>query len=78
MGKCLGNVYIDKLLVSNKISFGGENYKYFIGYLHNGNKVKLLNIALPETSAYVKGYDGQAKWIHFFTEADNLLKMKLR
>ena len=27
---------IKKLLVSNEISFGEENYKYFIGYLYNG------------------------------------------
>ena len=29
------------VLVSNKISFGEKNYKYLIGYLYNGNKVKL-------------------------------------
>ena len=41
-------------LVSNKISFGGKNYKYFIDYLYKGNKVKLVSIMLPITSAYVK------------------------
>ena len=30
-------VDIEKLLVSNKISFRGKNYKYFIGYLYNGS-----------------------------------------
>ena len=35
----LGDVDIEKILVSNKISFGENNYKYFIGYLYNGNKV---------------------------------------
>ena len=34
---------IKKLLVSNEISFGEENYKYFIGYLYNGNKIKPSN-----------------------------------
>ena len=29
------------VLVSNKISFGEKNYKYLMGYLYNGNKVKL-------------------------------------
>ena len=29
----LGNVDIEKVLVSSKISFGEKNYKYFIGYL---------------------------------------------
>ena len=54
----LGDVDIEKLLVSNKISFGEKNYKYFIGYLYDDNKVKPVNIMLPKTSAYVKSYDG--------------------
>ena len=28
---------------------------------------------LPKTSAYVKSYDGQAKWIDFFIEDDEFL-----
>ena len=59
-----GDVDIEKLLVSNKISFGEKNYKYFIGYLYNGNKGKTLNIMLPKTRAYVKSYDGQTKWMY--------------
>ena len=42
----LGDVDIEKVLVSNKISFGEKNYKHFTGYFFNGNKVKLLNIIL--------------------------------
>ena len=34
------DVDIEKVLVSNKISFGGKNYKYYISYLYNDNKVK--------------------------------------
>ena len=44
---------IEKELVSNKISFGRKNYKYFIDYSYKGNKVKPVNIMLP-ISAYVK------------------------
>ena len=29
---------------------------------------------LPKTSAYVKIYDGQTKWMCFFTEDDDLLE----
>ena len=61
----LEDVDIEKVLVSNKISFGAKNYKYFIGYFYNANKVKPLNIMLPKTSAYVKSYDGQTKWMYF-------------
>ena len=48
------DVDIKKVFLSNKISFGEGNYKYFIDYLYNGNKVKPLNIMLPKTTAYVK------------------------
>ena len=54
---------IEKVLVSNKITFGEKNYKYFIGYLYNDNKVKPLHIMLLKTSAHVKRYDGQARCI---------------
>ena len=33
--KYVGN---EKVLGSHKIYFGKNNYKYFIGYLHNGDK----------------------------------------
>ena len=29
---------------------------------------------LPKTSAYVKRYDGQTKWIYFLIEDDDLLE----
>ena len=60
----LRDVDIKKLLVSNKIFFGGKNYKFFIRYLHNDHKVSPLHIMFPKTSAYVKSYDGQNKWIY--------------
>ena len=52
--------------MSNKISFCENKYKYFIGYLCNGNKVNPLNIVLLKTSAYAKSYAGQTKWMQFF------------
>ena len=69
----MGDVDIEKLLVSNKISFGEKNYQYFVGYLCNDVKVKPLHIMLPKTSAYVKNYDGQTKWMYFLIEDDDLL-----
>ena len=67
-------VDIEKVLVSNKISFGKKNYKYFIGYLYNDHKVKPLHIMLPKTTAYVKRYDGQTKWMYLLIEDDDLLE----
>ena len=70
----LKDVDIEKVLVSNNISFGEKSYKYFIGYLNNDHKVKTLHIMLPKTSAYVESYDGQTKWMYFLIEDDDLLQ----
>ena len=70
----LKDVDIEKVLVSNKISFGEKNYKYFIGYLYNDHKVRPLHIMLPKTSAFVKSYDGRTKWVYFLIEDDDLLE----
>ena len=70
----LKDVDIEKVLVSNKISFGEKNYKYLIGYLYNDNKVKPLHIMLPKTSTYVISYDGQIKDLYFLIEGNVLLE----
>ena len=70
----LKDVGIEKVLVSNKISFSEKGHKYLIGYLYNDHKVKPLQIMLPKTSAYVKSYDGQTKWMYFLIEDDDLLE----
>ena len=57
--------------MSNKIYFGE---KVLIDCLCNGNKVKQLNIMLPKTSAYVKIYDGQAKWMDLLIEFDDVIE----
>ena len=60
--------------MSNKISSGKKKYKYFIGCLHDGYKIKPSHMMLPETRTYVKSYDGQTKWMYFLMEDDNLLE----
>ena len=64
----LKDVDTEKVLVSNKISFGEKSYKYlyFISYLYNDHKVKPLHIMLPKTNPYVKLYDRQTKWMKKF------------
>ena len=54
-----------------------KNYKYFIGYLYKDLKVNSLHILLPKTSAYVKSYGGQTKWMYFLTEDIILFNIKL-
>ena len=51
----------------------GEKCKCFIGYKDDNDKIKPLCIMLPKTSAYVKTYDGETKWMYFFVEDDELL-----
>ena len=65
-----------------------KNYKHITGYLYNDHKVKPLHKFLPKTSAYVKSYNEQTKWIHFLMEDDdfgsqlaydkNFLKTKIK
>ena len=63
------DVDIEKVVIFKKISSGGKNCKYFIGYLYNDFKVKL-----PKTSPYVKNYDEQTKCMYFFIEDDYVLE----
>ena len=56
----------EKVLLSKKIYFGEKNYKYFIGYLYNDNKVRALYIMLLKKSSYLKSYDEQNKLMYFF------------
>ena len=52
----LRDVDIEEVLVSNK------------SYWYNDAKVQPLNI---KTSAYIKRYDGQTKWMYFLIEDDD-------
>ena len=57
---------IEKVLVCNKISSAEKSYKYFIGGFYNDEKVMPLHIMLLKTSAYIKPYNGQNKWMYLF------------
>ena len=52
----------------SKSSSDKSNYKYFIGYWYNDQKVKPLHITTP----YVKSYNVQFKWMYFLIEDDYL------
>ena len=71
------HVNIEKVFVSNKISFGEKNYKYYFHYFYNDNKINPLHIMLLKTSAYVKICDGKTKWMYILIELDGLLKKNL-
>ena len=42
--------------------------------MYNDHNVNPLHIMLPKSSACVKSYDGQTKWMYFLIEGDNLLE----
>ena len=50
----LRDIDIEKVLVSNQISFGEKDCNFFIGYLYNDHKLKPLHIMFPKTSTYVR------------------------
>ena len=58
------DVDIDKMLISNKISFGEKRFQYFIGYKDSG-KGKVSFIILPKMHGYVNSFD-ETKYISFF------------
>ena len=72
----LEDVYIDKILMSNKIFSSRKNFKYFIGYMDDDYKTEAFSIILPKTSVYVKRYDGETL-LMFGTKSAILLKKYL-
>ena len=68
------DVDIEKVIVSNKISSGKKNSKYFFDYFYNDDKVKPLHTMLPKVTSYVKSYDGQTKWMYYLIKHDDLLE----
>ena len=48
--------------------------KYFIGSLYDNHKITPFHIMLPKSTAYVKSYDRQTKWMYFLIEDDDSLE----
>ena len=49
------DVDINAILVSHKVSFGENGFKYFIGY-KDSTKVRPLCVMLPKISAYRRDF----------------------
>ena len=62
---------IDKIVVSNKVSFGEKGFKYFIGY--KDAKIRLLYIFPPKMSAYRRDFD-ETKYMFLLIKDDELLE----
>ena len=68
----INNMDTDKILISNKVSFGKEGCKYFSGY-KDDDKVKPLCQTLPKKIGYAKIFD-EAKYISLLIKGEQLLK----
>ena len=66
------NIDINKIVVSNKVSFGKKAFKYFIGYKY-AKKIRPLCIFLLKISAYRKDFD-ETKYMSFLIKDDELLE----
>ena len=52
----IDNIDVNKIVVSNKISCGKNDFRYIIGY-KDGKKIRSLWIFLPKMSAYIIDFD---------------------
>ena len=74
------NIDIDKIVVSNKVSFGKKSFKYFIGY-KDAKKIRPWCIFHPKVSAYrieeTKYISfGKTKYITFLIKDNELSEKK--
>ena len=60
------------MVVSNRVSFAKNEFRYFIGY-KDAENVRPLCILLTKMSAYRKGFN-KTKYISFFIKDDELLE----
>ena len=68
----IDNIDINKIAVSNKISFIKNGFKYFIGY-KDAKKNRPLCILLPKLSAYRRDFD-KTKCMSFLIKDEKLLE----
>ena len=68
----MGNIDINKIVVSNKFSSDKNVFKYFIGY-KDSKKVRPLCILLPKMRAYRRNFD-DTKYMSFLIKDDKLLE----
>ena len=64
------NIDINKIVVSNKVSFGKNSFRYFMGY--KDAKIRPLCIFLPKIRAHRRDFD-ETKYMPFLINDDELL-----
>ena len=67
----IDNIDISKTVVSNKVSFGKKDFKYFTGY-KDAKIIKSLCIFLPKMNAYSRDFE-KTKYMLFLIKYEKLL-----
>ena len=72
----IDKVNIKIIVLSNKKSYGNKGaFKYFIGYIHQGNAFPVpLYIKLPQINAFVKYFDNNKKYMNLLVCDKEYLK----
>ena len=65
----INDIDFNKIVVSNKIPFRKQDFKYFIDY-KDATKIKLLCIFYTRTTIYKKDFD-KTKFMHFWIKDEN-------
>ena len=68
----LNLVKTNKIVVSYKFKHSDYGFKYFIGYLHDGDVIRSLGIILPQMSGYIKYFDNSGKNISYKIEDEDV------
>ena len=68
----LGEVDVNKIVVSNKIKGNNDTSKVFIGYLDDINTVTPLCIILPQMSGWIKYFENNGKNMSFKIDDDSV------
>ena len=68
----LNLVNTNKIVVFDKFKYSDDGFKYFIGYLHDGDVIRPLCINLPQMSRYIKYFDNGGKNMSFKIEDESM------
>ena len=67
---------INETVVSNKLPFGTQDFRYFIGYKDN-KKIRPLFIFFPERSIYKRYFD-KTKCMYFMIKGENFFDQYMK
>ena len=71
----INEVDIKEIVLSHKVSYSKDSFKYFIGYRHKGNAFPSpLCVKLPEMNAYAKYFGKDNKYINLLVNDKEISK----